>query len=168
MRMTAFEAVPLHSSDRSTSADAPMALRLRVYVSRGRLDRQIAAGCPCESTAALALRARQLTQPRTRQQIARDLRGVVAYVDHLGSRRMLTAVMIERRAVRTGKQPILGLAERLEGSAPVSPRGVVLARTLLTDGLSPLFNPYCERTVTQAIWEIEDAFEGSGLAPAAL
>jgi len=159
--MTAFEAVPLHHRDRSTSTDSPLALRLRVHATRGRLDRQLAAGRPCESTAALSLRARQLTHPRARQRVARDLRGIVDYVDRLGSPRVVSAVVIEPAAVRRARQPILGLAERLEGAAPVSPRGVALARALLTDGLSPLFNQYCERTVTQAIWAVEDALEAN-------
>ncbi|MGA2320984.1 MAG: hypothetical protein ABSG95_09635 [Solirubrobacteraceae bacterium] len=137
-----------------------MALRLRVFVTRGKLDRQIAEGRPCEATAALTLRARQLTHPRTRQQIARSLREIIDYVDRHGSRRVISSVVIAPAAVRTGRRAILGLAERLEGTAPVNPRGVVLVRALLTDGLSPLFNPYSERTVTEAVFEVQEALEG--------
>ncbi|MGA2320677.1 MAG: hypothetical protein ABSG95_08020 [Solirubrobacteraceae bacterium] len=132
-----------------------------MYATRWRLDRRIAAGSAQESTPALSLRARQLTSPRTRQQIARELRGIVDYVDRAGSAWIFSAVVIERAAVRAGRQAILGLAERLEGAAPVSPRGVARAQVLLTDGLSPLFNRYCERTVIQAIWEVEDALQAS-------
>jgi hypothetical protein len=39
----------------------------------------------------------------------------------------------------------------------VSARGVVLARALLTDGRSPLFNPFCERTVVEAVFDVQDA-----------
>jgi hypothetical protein len=159
MTTTAFEAVLLQRRGRSTSTDASLALRLRVYVTRGKLDRQIATGRPCESTAALALRARQLTDPRTQQQIARNLRGSIEYVYRRGSRRVISAVVVEQAAVRTGRHAIFGLAERLEGTAPVNPRGVVLARALLTDGLSPLSNPNCERTVAQAVREVQDALE---------
>jgi len=69
-------------------------------------------------------------------------------------------------AVSTWQYPVLGTrptspeaAELLEEGAPVSPRGVVLARRFLTDGLSPLFNPSSRRTVTQAVREIQDALE---------
>ena len=137
-----------------------MALRLRVFVMREKLDRQIAAGSPCESSTALALRARQLTDSRTRQQIARNLRGMVDCVHRARSRTVLSPVVIEPAAVRSGRSVILGLAARLEGTDPLTPRGVVRARALLTDRLSPLFNPYSERTVAQAVAEVEDALGG--------
>jgi hypothetical protein len=158
MTVTTFDTVRVRRGARSISAGAPWALRLRVRVIRGRLDRQIAAGRSCESGAALALRVRQLIHPRTRRRVACGLRGVVEYVDRVGLRRDYSAVVIERAAVRAGREAILGLAERFEGSAPVTARGVVLARALLTDGFSsPLFNRYCERTVAEAVWEVADS-----------
>jgi hypothetical protein len=138
-----------------------------VRATRGRLDRQIASGRPCESSAALALRATQLTDTHARRHLARDLRGIVDYVDLHGSGPVLSAVVIDRAAVRESRHAILGLAERFEGEVPVSPRGVALARALMTDGLSPLFNRACERTATQAIWEVEDALEAIGSDPVA-
>jgi hypothetical protein len=156
----AFDGVPPIGGGESTSESASLALRLKVFVARGKLDRQLAAGRSCESSAALALRARQLTDPRTRRQIAENLRGIVDYVSRHRSRPVLSAVVIEPAAVRSGRRAILELAGRLEGPAPVSPSGVVRARTLLTDGCSPLFNPHCERTVAQAVSEVHDALEG--------
>jgi hypothetical protein len=159
-RSTVFDSVPPIHDGQSTPAGAPLALRLRAFLTRGKLDRQIAAGRPCEATAALALRARQLTDARTQQQTARELRGVIDYVDRRSSRAVISTVVIDPPAVRTGRQAILELAKRLEGTAPVTPRGVVLARALLTDGLSPLFNPHCERTVAEAACEVQDALDG--------
>jgi len=149
-----------NSAGGSTSEGATVLLRLKVFVARGRLDRQIVAGRACESSAMLALRARQLTDSRTRGRIAADLRGIVDYVHRHGSRRVISAVVVEPAAVRKGRHAILELAERLEGTAPVSPSGVVLAAALLTDGRSPLFNPSSERTVAQAVSEVRDALEG--------
>jgi hypothetical protein len=136
-------------------------LRLKVFVTRGLLDRRIAVGDQRGSNAALSLRARQLVDPRTRQGVARNLRHVVDYADRRESPFAVSAVVIDRSAVRRGREPILGLAEHLEGHAPIHARGVALAKALLTDGLSPLFNPNGERTVVQAIWQIEDALGGS-------
>jgi hypothetical protein len=138
------------------SVDAPVLLRLNVFLTRGRLDRQIADGRPCGATAQLALRARQLTHPRMRQAVARNFRGLVDYVDAVGSRLVISAVVIDRAAVNTGREAILGLAERLEGSAPATASGIVRARSLLTDGRSPLYNPHSERTVAEAIWDVVD------------
>jgi hypothetical protein len=134
-------------------------------MTRGKLDRELADGRPCESTPALALRARQLVSPRERRRLARDLRGAVAYVDRVDSRPTISAVVIDRAAVRSARQAIVRLAERLEGWAPVSPRGVALTRVLLTDGLSPLFNPNSEQSVIEAMWEIDDTLEVSAFDP---
>ena len=137
-----------------------------MYLSHGGLDRRIAAGRPIDASAALRLRAEQLTDHRARLRLARDLRGAVEYVDRLGSRRMISAVVIEPAAVIAGRQALLGLAERLERPSPVSPRGVGLVVVLLTDGLSPLFNPRAGRTVVEAVWEVADALEIETAAPA--
>ena len=137
--------------------DAALKLRLSVCLQRGKLDRLIAEGRPCESTAALTLRARQLVDPDTRHQLAGSLREIVAFADCVRYGRMFSAVVIDRAAVRSGREAILGLAERLEGPEPVSPRGVANVQTMLTDGIeSPLFNPHCKRTVLQAVWEAAD------------
>ncbi len=159
-RRVTVDGVPPVGGGESTSAGAPLALRLKVFMARGKLDRRIAAGRSCESGAALELRARQLTDPRTRRRIAHDLRGIVDYVHRDRSRGVISAVVIEPAAVRSGRRAILELARRLEGTAPVSPGGVVRAAALLTDGRSPLFNPHCERTVAQAVSEVHDALEG--------
>jgi hypothetical protein len=134
-------------------------LRLRVYLTRPWLDRRIARGGAGTESAALELRARQLTSTRTRSQLARELRGLVEYAERAGSRPTFSAVVIERRAVTRGRHAILGLAERLEGRDPVSARGITRVRRLLTDGLGPFFNPRSEQTVIQVVWNIEDALQ---------
>jgi hypothetical protein len=128
-----------------------------VYLTRAALDRQIAAGRPYRSTAPLALRARQLTESRTRWQVAGSLRDVVEYADYRATHRVISSVVVEPAAVRRARHAILGLAERLEGQDPVSPVGVAGAQRMLTDGLSPLFNRNSERTVIQEIWNVQDA-----------
>jgi hypothetical protein len=156
----AFEAVPAPHGGQTTPGGTPLTLRLKVFVTRRGLDRQIAAGRACESSPALSLRARQLTGWRSRQELARNLRRVVDYVERRRSPGVISTVMIEPAAVRAGRQAILGLARRLEGPAPVSASGVVLSAALLTDGRSPLFNPHSKRTVAQAVSEVHDALEG--------
>ncbi len=149
---------PARGHEASTAA--PLGLRLLAFVSRRELDRRILAGEPRDATPALALRAAQLTDPEARRQTARRLRGIVAYVDRSGPRPLITAVVIDPPAVRSGRQAILGLAQRLEAPITVEPRGMILAQRLLTDGLGPLFNPSSERTVVAAVWETVDALEG--------
>jgi L-asparaginase II len=158
--MSTFHAVSLRHQGQSTFENT-LKLRLRVRLTRATLDRQILAGRPCGSTAPLALRSSQLVEPRTRRQIARSLRKVVDYADYRATHRVISAVVLEPAAVRGARQAILGLAERLEGQDLVSPVGVAGVQTLLTDGLSPLFNSNSEQTVTQAIWKIQDDLDSA-------
>jgi hypothetical protein len=155
------DSAPAARGDRATAAARHIALRLKVFASRGRLDREIATGGAPEADAALALRARQLTEARSQQRTARHLRGVVDDVERRAPGPVISAVVIEPRAVREGRGAIMQLAERLERSGSVDARGVILARTLLTNSRSPLFDPRCERTVTQAVEEIHEALGGS-------
>ena len=146
---------------RSRAIDAPVALRLKVFLTRGKLDRKLAAGGSREATDELALRVRQLTDPGMRRQIAAELRGVVEYVDNRESGVAFSSVVIEPSAVMFGRESILGLAERIEAmDCPVRARGVVLARALLTEGISPLYNPYSEQTVSEAVFDVQDALGG--------
>jgi hypothetical protein len=146
---------------RAASTGAPFALRLKVYLTRGRLDRQLAAGHAQDSAAELTLRARHLTNPRTQRDIARNLRGVVRYADRQKGRSGISCVVISSSSVKGGRAALCELAEQLERAAPANPRGVVLAQALLTDGNSPLFNPSSERTVTEAAREVQDALDES-------
>jgi hypothetical protein len=153
--------------DAESVAAAPLLLRLRVHLTRGSLDRQIARGVALADTPALALRARQLAAESTRRPLAADLRHVVGYAERVESRSRLSAVMLEPARVRAGRGALLRLAERLEAPAPVSPQGVALARVLLTDAASPLFDRDSERTVTEASCIADDALVCGQLAPPA-
>jgi hypothetical protein len=152
----------------ASAAAAPLLLlRLRVYLTRGSLDRQIARGVALAQTPELTLRAHQLTAESARRSLAADLRHVVNYAERVESRTPLSAVMLEPARVRAGRGAILRLAGRLEQEAPVSPQGVALARVLLTDAASPLFDRDSERTVTEASCIADDALVSGELAPPA-
>jgi hypothetical protein len=155
----AFAVASQRGGSQSTPNAAQLALRLKVLVTRVKLDHTIEAGGPCEASEELALRTHQLTEPRVQRQIAANLRRLIDYVDRREARAGISAVVIEPRAVRDGRDEILSLAESLELGAPVSPRGILFARRLLTDGLSPLFNPGCRRTVREAVKEVREALE---------
>jgi hypothetical protein len=154
-----FETVVPVDGVRAASPGSPLALRVKVYLSRVRLDRELAAGRAHDASAELALRAAHLTHPRTQRDIARNLRGILRYVDRQGSRTGISCVVICPPAVSAARTAICELAEQLERAAPVNPRGIVLARELLTDGRSPLFDPDSERTATEATREIREALE---------
>jgi hypothetical protein len=149
----------LHRGNRASRERVSRRLRLTVRLTSGKLDRQIAAGRPYKSTAALALRSSQLVAPGMRWQLAQRLRKIVDYADYRATHVVVSSVVVEPVAVRRARHPILGLAERLEGDDPVSPVGIVRAKEMLTDGLSPLYNRHSGQSVTQAIWAVQDALE---------
>lgn len=156
-RTKPFPATDGHGRSRDDSPVGPVALRLRVFLTRRRLDRQIVAGYVCEDSPELELRIRQLTYPRSQQATARSLRRAVEHVDAVGYGPDLSAVVVDRVAVRTNREAILGLAERLDRAGDVSSRGMVLIRELITDGAtSPLYGAD-SGALAEAIWGISDA-----------
>jgi hypothetical protein len=152
---------PLRRIGMPPALDAGL-LRLQVYLTRGSLDREIAAGRDLTSTPALTLRAQQLVDVPMRCKVASELRRVVAYADREAARCRLSAVLVEPAQVRAGRAALLALAERVECSVTASARGVALARELLTDGRGPLFNRDCERTVGEAASAAEQVLTGAG------
>jgi len=149
---------------RAGSIGSSSSLRLKVRLTRGRLERRIAAGEPRGGSPELALREAQLTDPRNQRRLARDLRRVVAYADEHRSGGVSSSVVIDARMVRRGRWALVELAERLERAGTVDPRGVVLARELLTDGSGPLFNRHADRTVARAVRDVRDALDGRVVA----
>lgn len=122
---------------RVTLADRALA-RLRAAA----LDREIAAGVPAERDVALALHARRLIAPRTRRQLARSLRRVIA----LPQRPSARGLPVQCPHISECRTDLLALAVRLERTRAVEARGVALARLLLTDGAGPLhFDQGAER-----------------------
>ena len=57
----------------------PLALRLRTFIAHRELDRRILAGCDPRESPELALRARQLTDPHVRSELAASIRRALRY-----------------------------------------------------------------------------------------
>ena len=108
-----------------------------------RLDRALADGTPPEASAALALRARDLTELERRQSMASALRRVLRDARegvHLRSGR----IRPDRSRVETASEELSALADTLAEPGPVAATGVAQAWLLLTDGTGPLYNA-CSR-----------------------
>jgi hypothetical protein len=102
------------------------------------LDRQLAAGNPPESSAALTLRAQKLLRPAERKRMARGLRGLVRQAQRPPS--VPAGVPLARGEVLDAAAQINRLADRLDGAGPVDVRGLARARLLITDGTGPLYS----------------------------
>jgi hypothetical protein len=136
-----------------------LALRVRVHVHRGGLDRQLADGLAPEAFMERAVRARQLADPATRRRTARSLRRLVKDAELPAAARLCSAVPVYRRTVLAWREALLGLAERLENPAPVNPCGVARTVVLLTDGAGPLYNPAAGHSMGSAVWWVADGLQ---------
>jgi len=129
---------------------------VRVQLHKARLDQQLAEGFGPDPLEDRALRARQLTSPRARRRLARSLRARVKDAERPAAPRLSAAVPLSRRAVRSWRESLLGLAERLERPDPVNPCGVARVLVLLTDGTGPLYNLGAADRMSDAVWWIAD------------
>jgi hypothetical protein len=119
------------------------------------LDRQLAGGVSPESSPPLALRARALTAPSTREQLARQLRRVLSYADDpppLGTR-----APIRHSDVSEAETELHLLASRLQAPTSVGVRGVAKARVLIGDGCGPLYSPDGPGGLRAAVREATEA-----------
>ena len=115
-----------------------LALRMRTWWQRHRLDDQLADGVDPATGAELTLRAAQLRSPVTRSELANAL------VEALGDARApnlvpFTAMGRRQRAeVLECADDMLALALRLQDEQPIEIRGAAMTARLLRDGAVPL------------------------------
>jgi hypothetical protein len=116
-----------------------VALRVEVFLRRWSLDHRLAMGERPELDPALALRARQLMQDKTRRSLARSLRRSLQLAYQ--PMRWGSSAPLDRRAVVDATPLMDGIARRLTAPMPVGVRGVALISDMLGDGASPLYDP---------------------------
>jgi len=87
--------------------------------------------------ARLAWRSAELTAGAQRLELAHELR---ALVRSASPQYLPNAAPVDRGAVRTEADALLGLADRVSDlSRPIAPRGVLLLKELLVDAGGPLY-----------------------------
>ncbi|HXB14189.1 MAG TPA: hypothetical protein VNV44_00465 [Solirubrobacteraceae bacterium] len=133
-----------------------MPVRLRVLWRRELLDRLLIEGSDPVSTPELTLRAFQLTRRTSRRQLAASLDDVVASA-RVRSRRYSTSPPLARRAIKLARGALAELADALREEPFVTPRGVALARRLVTDGAGPLYVEMPDGTLLRAVQEASAA-----------
>jgi hypothetical protein len=116
------------------------ALRARALATlrHAALDRRLADGADPADYRELTARAWQITRPNARGRLAAALEAILAGAEAPRPHRGAT-VPASREEVTVARGEILRIVERLRDSRPVRPRGVALARRLLTDGTGPLY-----------------------------
>lgn len=110
------------------------------------LDASLAAGRPPESSRLLAARARDIVSLRRRRSMAGNWEHVLRVARRAqrarraGSRAPAGAVPVRADQVVAAEPAIRVLMNRLAAPLPVPARGVAMARVLLTDATSPVYN----------------------------
>lgn len=119
----------------------PAALqRLWVRLNRNSLDRALAGGADPSESVELSVRASQLLDPREREEIATTIE---ALLDLAGRRDSLflgfSRIPIDRGRIEDNRAELERLAAILRGRRDLSPRGVAMARRLISDFRGPIF-----------------------------
>jgi hypothetical protein len=127
-------------------------VRLRSYA----LDQALAGGADPDCRPAYSLRAAALIAPRHRRRLARQLRATLRVAELPPPPRRAAVVPLRRREIADARDLLEELADLLEGSDPVDPRGVACVAVLLHDGASPLYHERSPRSLSGAL---EDALE---------
>jgi hypothetical protein len=143
----------------TTELDRPgLAVRFHVSTHRLSLDRELARGDSPLGSAALALRARQLVSPRTRERLAAALERLV----ECAKRRPAPSeiVWVPHREILEARSELLGLASRLRDARPVYARGVAMVARLIHDGTGPAFTPHAGVALRRAVAAAANALEG--------
>ncbi len=105
------------------------------------IDEKLLRGSTGEASPALLVRQARLLHRRYRSAVARGLRRIVAAARRR-DRSMFAAQLPLREGEILNSEPlILTLADELEHEESISPRGVILADRLITDGASPIYRP---------------------------
>jgi hypothetical protein len=120
--------------------------RLAARLRSGSLDTALANGTPSEAGAALALRARRLTNAPRRRKLALAIEELVREADSTEAHSHLHVGSLSKR-VSAASDELTVLAEKLAEPAPVCARGVAEALLLLTDGTGPLYNARSQASV---------------------
>lgn len=129
----------LDAGARAATRNAPsLPARALAAVRHAALDRRLADGADTAEHRQLTARAWQITRASACQRLAAALDAIVIDVERPGPARSARA-RICREEVEVARAEIGRLAERLRDPRPVRPRGVALARRLLTDGTGPLY-----------------------------
>ena len=131
----------LHIAPRERLRDRLVA-RLRAR----SLDTALANGMPSEADAALALRARRLTNVPRRRELALAIRHLIREADRAGARSHVRVSPLSDRVLAASRE-LATLAEKLAEPAPVCAHGVAHTLLLLTDGTGPLYNARSDGSV---------------------
>jgi hypothetical protein len=132
--------------------------RILARVRARTLDERLLAGARPEESRLLVARSAILLDPENRSDVAKALTEMLDAAEHARMNYMRAQLVLRDFELVKARSQIRDLANALEGNAPVSPRGVILADRLIRDGGSPMFWP-SDNSVEAAVREARAALE---------
>ena len=135
--------------------------RLQAHLCGDRLDRMLAAGVPPETDPLLALRAAQISSPRSRQELAVLVRRMLATAtrDEESPFRARSMAILPR--VKQARREFEALADHLEAPVPLPARGMAAVKLLLRDGAGPLYRYESRQNLARLVHDITDLLDPS-------
>jgi hypothetical protein len=121
----------------ATKLERPsLRLRLRVSTQSTALDNELARGASPMQSRALALRARQLVKPKSRERLASALESLWEHAQRASS---TSIVPLPRGEITQAGAWLLALAQRLRDPRPIYAGGAAMISVLLRDGTGPAY-----------------------------
>ena len=121
----------------ATNLERPsLRLRLRVSTQSTALDNELARGASPMQSRELALRARQLVEPKRRERLASALESLCEHAQRASS---TTIVPLPRGEITQAGAWLLALAQRLRDPRPIYAGGAAIISVLLRDGTGPVY-----------------------------
>jgi hypothetical protein len=115
--------------------------RIMARVRARAIDENLLNGADTNGSAAMLVRRGRLLSRRYRSGVADALRKLIAAARRGELNRFRAELPLQVRELLESEPVILTLADELENEERVSPRGVILADRLITDGDSPVYPP---------------------------
>lgn len=131
-------------------------LRLLARLRSNELDQLLACGVSADTDVLLSINAHTLHSAVTRKRLARELRRIVD--DSARPYHPFDSTLpLAQEEIRRSQDLLRDLADALECSEPVDPRGVAQTKLLLRDGDSPLYRPQLTGSLRPALQQAIDS-----------
>jgi len=135
--------------------------RLQSHLCGDRLDRALAAGVPPETDPLLALRAAQISSPKSRSELASLVRRILSSALTPDDSPFRARSMAILPRVRKAQREFETLVERLEAPVPLPARGMAAVKLLLRDGAGPLYRYESRQSLPRLVRDITDLLDPS-------
>jgi hypothetical protein len=137
-----------------------LGLRLRVSTQASALDNALARGASPLHSRELALRARQLVEPKRRELLAHTLESLCEHAERATP--STTTVPLPRDEITESGESLRVLARRLRDPRPVYAAGAAMVSALLRDGTGPAFTLGAGPALRRALRAATAALDGAG------